>query len=763
MVQKIRTASLVMFLALLVGTPLAPAFDYVTDAPPTYAQAEPEPSPSPQQPPQDVTTPETNNSPSSSTAQAEQNEADNEIDFAGNCRQSIGVLSWIICPVLNLANDLSSNFANYIIELLSVEPLLVGSDDARNQFLYSAWSQFRNLANIALVFIFIILIYMQLTGSQTYMVQRTLPRFVIAAVLMQFSYFFGAFIIDIGNVLAAGIAGIFNEINSEILQQSPGAVDLLDNGTLSASLPQEVIGQEPGQIGLGDSLGGGLMGGAGAVVGFSLLIFLAIAFAVTSFFPPLGVVIMFGLIGLLIAFLALVLRQLGIVMFIVLSPFAFLFMALPGTEKMFREWVDNLSKLVLIYPLAVLLFSISSTMSLLALGTGQSEMNQIIAAAIPILVLFLIPTLFRLAGSVFRGGVAFITGKGKQLGQSAAGDYRDPGSFKFKSRQSALTKRAARARKLQDNPTTRTMFPMAKSERLEAEMYKMGGQSLEGVLSDKFPGKLKRIFWGDTPFNSMLGVEPYEVKDVNDTNWFSRSARYIRENRSEVATAAGVMAGYIGQHFDRGMNTFHALGSMPKRGEMSKDMAEEAFGVIQGYTKSGQRHLGVYDFDKDIMSDYNTSPQALYDYAFGDYTRLDEAGAQRNLQLKKKFVGIGSGTMQQQQGEGPFKAMADTLKDDRLTAEAQTDQKLYGNLEALVLEAESMNANVRASGQTTDQLARRAQEGEEIPVAGFYGKSGNEIRAMREFMQSALEVRDKLGIDTGMRSAKQDPDQIRPD
>lgn len=770
MVQRIRTAVLVMFLALLVGAPLAPVFEYAAQPQPVHAQSDPAPNSS-QQSPQDETNMGTGTSSSEPALSPEANEEPSDIDFSGNCSQSIGVLSWIICPVLNFANELSSRFANYIIDLLSVEPLLVGTDDARNEFLYSAWSQFRNLANVLLVIVFLILIYLQLTGNQAYMVQRTLPRFVIAAVLLQFSYFFGAIIIDIGNVLAAGMAGIFNEVNNGILASSPDAVRFLSNGDLSAGAVEALLEQNIGQVNnIGDSLSGGFVQRSiGASIGFALLIFLLISIAVTTFFPPLGVVILLGVIGFVIAFLALILRQMGIVLFVVLSPLAFLAMALPGTEKIFREWVDNLAKLVLIYPLVVLLFSISSTLSLLALGTGQSEANQLVAAAIPVLVLFLIPTLFRLAGSLFRGGIAFIAGKGKQLGQGALGDYRDPGSFKSNARIKSLTSREKRAKQIAGMGQGRggKYIRTAKPLSVMAQKNALAGPSVEGMFNPKHPDTLKRFLFGEKPFVSMDGSEDWPESDIRKTDFAKHEISTLKRSAPKSEAVASTASAWIGGHFDRGLDSFYGIGRQVKDGYLAPDVGESMFSVIQGEVKGTQRHLGAYSWS-DLTRPDVTSPRGLYELGYGDLDPSDSR-YQRNLEIKKKLLPVSSGTLMEQQSEGSWRGTAAALKDNRIrnmikpkledgSDNPDYDNDLRNRATSAIMVGQRMNAKIGALSEQDKAILQAQQErgDEEVTVGGFYGKSGNEMKAMRHFIKVAEEAAKEIGFDP---SVVVDPDE----
>ena len=87
-------------------------------------------------------------------------------------------------------------------------------------------------------------------------------------------------------------------------------------------------------------VGGGLvlitLKNAGSEMGLALLITILIAVLATMF--------------------TLVLRQILIIVLVVLSPFAFLAFILPNTQKIFDQWWKNLTRMILMYPLIMLIF-----------------------------------------------------------------------------------------------------------------------------------------------------------------------------------------------------------------------------------------------------------------------------------------------------------------------------------------------------------------------------------------------------------------------
>lgn len=355
------------------------------------------------------------------------------LDFEGSCRQEAGTLSWILCPVINLTNTVFAGISEFILGLLSLDPLTPAgvSENNDNEYIYNAWEQFRNIANFLLVLVFLIIIYMQVFSSNNaYVVYRIIPRLVVAVIAMQLSFFIGAIIVDIGNVLANGIAGIFNFINQGIMRDAP-VHEYYSSGSIqgdSYGSFQDFLTGNPVGRGVGSLFGIGI-----AVVGIT------VGLAVIGF-STLGVFLFSALLAVITAFAALAFRQLAIFILIVLSPFAILAAVIPNTEKYFNSWLENLTKLVMIYPIVALLFGASSTLSLIALGGGSNgikSFNNILAAALPVIVMFAIPALFGFAGGALKAIIGAVSNAKQKAGDSVLGDRSNP----FSLRNRARTKR----------------------------------------------------------------------------------------------------------------------------------------------------------------------------------------------------------------------------------------------------------------------------------------------------------------------------------
>src|SRR5690606_35946092 len=119
--------------------------------------------------------------------------SDTEPTTSCNSENTYG-LGWIICPVTNcLAAGMDQLYA-ILSSFLMVAPLT--NDTA--SVLYYMWGLVRSLANVLFIVGFMIIIYSHITsyGLSNYGIKRLLPRLIIAAILVNISYWIAALSVD---------------------------------------------------------------------------------------------------------------------------------------------------------------------------------------------------------------------------------------------------------------------------------------------------------------------------------------------------------------------------------------------------------------------------------------------------------------------------------------------------------------------------------------------------------------------------------------
>lgn len=296
-------------------------------------------------------------------------------------------VGWIICPVMTLTGKLIDQSYQFVAEMLRVQPLFV---DGQAKGVYDAWSIMRNVANVAFVVAFLIIIFSQVTsvGIGNYGIKRMLPRLIVAAVLVNISYWICAIAVDASNIAGKGMMDLFNvaENSYKIPESSHWSSGEGWEGLVGLAL-------------------------AGAIGGMAAL------YLVLSALVP---VLLPALLAIITVLLVLMLRQALIILLIVIAPLAFVAYLLPNTEQYFKKWRQFLQTLLLMYPVISLIFGASALASKIVMGSADHENKlitiavQIMGAGISIIPLFITPVVMKAAGGVLNrfGGIVNNPNKG---------------------------------------------------------------------------------------------------------------------------------------------------------------------------------------------------------------------------------------------------------------------------------------------------------------------------------------------------------------
>ncbi len=296
--------------------------------------------------------------------------------------------SWIICPAITGISSLTvSLYTNYIEPLLAVRALSTAPTDP----LYQIWQTFRSLADVFFVVIFLVIIFSTAvsTGIDSYTIKKMLPRLVVAAILVQFSYFLCGVVVDIGNILGSGV------------------LTLIQHTIASANVPNQ-------------------SGSAASPVLSGLTVFAPAAGIAAIAAGPAAPAILMALVGLLIGIVVFVvtlsIRQLLINVLIVLSPIAFVLWIMPNTSKLFDKWKDNFIKVILMFPFISLLFGAGLIVSAVAQsnnGGSNGGVGTILGMLGPIIAFCMMPMAFKMAGTAMSGVTGAVGRRGKAINDRA--------------------------------------------------------------------------------------------------------------------------------------------------------------------------------------------------------------------------------------------------------------------------------------------------------------------------------------------------------
>ncbi len=361
-----------------------------------------------------------------------------DIGFAGaddnpTCESQGGNLSWIICPIINGALDLTDwIFNKFIGPYLFISPLTSNADDP----VYIIWKSFRTIGNILLVFGLLFIVFGQAIGGglvDAYTAKKAMPRILAAAIGINLSFFLVALIVDVFNVLGTGIGQLIT-------------APLANSGSFNFTVSQSVGSSA-------SFIGGGILAivlGAGFVTALvqnasgGQVVILFLAFVLIPM--VILVVTIFG---------TLVIRRGLIILLAVMSPIAMALFILPNTEKYARQWFSLLIKALIVYPIIVAIFAIADVLSVLVMGSGADNAlfgdvtTQLVGLVVIFMPLFLIPFSFKLAGGIIGNVSGAIKGFGDKRKEKYMGNELDQHSRLHSMKQGLRQNKAAASTKRQ--------------------------------------------------------------------------------------------------------------------------------------------------------------------------------------------------------------------------------------------------------------------------------------------------------------------------
>lgn len=272
-------------------------------------------------------------------------------------------IGWIVCPVMTFLGTMTDIAFNFLSTTFLETKASYFNISGSNNSAYQAWSYMRNLANVAFVIAFLFIIYSQITGlgASNYGIKKLLPKIIVAAILVNISFFICQIAIDISNILGYSLKSLFDTIGTNF--KSPDAVteDASGNG-----------------FGIAAIIVGLLAAGIGLALALSIPVILAALLALT--------IIVFILLA----------RTALIILLVVVAPLAFVAYLLPNTEDWYKKWQKMFTGLLLVFPIIAVVFGAAGLAAKIVNdAAGGDKMLQVMAIGIATIPLFAVPGLLK--------------------------------------------------------------------------------------------------------------------------------------------------------------------------------------------------------------------------------------------------------------------------------------------------------------------------------------------------------------------------------
>lgn len=328
---------------------------------------------------------------------------------ADPCYSNSGALGWIFCPIITGLGDFLNDVYTTIIEnFLAIDPQLlsmIGSTGSQNGT-YTAWNIFRNIANVILIIMLLVVVLSQLTGFgiSNYGIKKSLPRIVALAIIINVSFIICQLAVDIANIIGYSLNDLLSSIADQVVLGS---------------------GIAGGANGIQDFLSYFLIGG-GALIAAGV----AAAFAGWALIIPVLLVLLSGALAVIFLFLLLGVRQAIIVLLVALSPVIVVLFVLPNTQKLAQRGLRMFMMLLAIFPAAGLLVGGGYLASAILMSTsasmdpGAGWLLEIIALALLVVPFFLLPLLIRSGFRAADGVLGMLSARGQGITANLKGRAR---------------------------------------------------------------------------------------------------------------------------------------------------------------------------------------------------------------------------------------------------------------------------------------------------------------------------------------------------
>ena len=587
------------------------------------------------------------------------NNASEEEDGANGemaaCFQNAGALGWMICPLIYTLRDAAQGiFSGFIEPLLRVHDSIIGelSKNDNTSTMYQAWSTFRNIGNILFVIALLFVIFSQVTGIgiDNYGIKRILPKLIVTAIIVNFSYIICGLLVDLSNIIGDSIKNIFESV--EFTAGDKPSDGLGPVGIITFLVTAISAGAAAGA---GITVAGSIIGAGGLLtILVPILTFLASA-VIAGFF----------------AMLMLGVRQALVIIMIVISPVAFVLYAIPNTNPIFKKWFTLFRGLLMLYPVYCFMVGAGYMASKLIINGSNEFYLQLVAGLISIAPYFAVPTMTKNAMKGFDaaiGGIARLQSRASGGLQYANKMATNSEAYKASAGNVAYKKQEKFANKYKDyTPEQLAQLSNGKRRRLMTALGVVGKDAQQAATI----GAAMSQFKHDTDTAGMARTARIAMDREDDRQAESLQSEYARQNLDHISALAMLEEA---QGFDYANASYEASRENDRK-----------LRALQGHllsTKEGQKAYNRYLSDGALYEKYETDASGKEIGQGKKIVSAEKSSTRAKATLARNFVskhsdlkkdfGVTYTQMQSMQGSGDLESMKSSADASQIMSNDRT-------------------------------------------------------------------------------------------
>jgi len=500
------------------------------------------------------------------------------------CGKAFFGLGGLICSGGNMVNAAFKILYEFVQQILSSQVNIVKSSVVKQN-----WETFLNIANVVLIIAFLVVIYSTATsvgGLSNYDVKKLLPRIIIFSIAINISYYICMALSDLSDIAGKSLYAL-----------------------LTSGIPSVIP----------DPLSFALEIAKGAIEGIT-----GIALGLLILFLAGGPVI----IMLITVILAIAVRSVALVVLVIVSPIAIALYVFnqPGISKGYQLWATNYIKLLLVYPLFMIIWGGSQLVASIIRGANEPALSFITDLAVAFAPGASILPLFKASGDILGKATVAMSSFGNQahgkmkgrMGQSKGGGKKGASGAPGKRGLGAGLAGLAGAAAGRVAGAVQNARGAASTGNIANQLDDQAMNSARNKV-DKYSASDRHDAFTTGQINGQT-LKPYEMRAVIEKELPNASSTDVKQSMYAVNNEAQRLK-KNGQNADADklLRTFATTASANKNSQMSSKSLNN-FANSGGWSIS---NMGQFEAKyADAVADYTTNEMTAQDIAGADAANL---------------------------------------------------------------------------------------------------------------------------------------------